>query len=391
MSDWEASRPETRVVAAGEDVAPPRPPATPPIYQTAPFLFRSVADLDAAFEEPSVPGLYSRYASPNAAAVEAKVAMLEGAAAAVAFGSGMAAIAATLSALLEPGGHVVMARELYGGTTAFAELLGRRNPGVTVEPVPLDTLGTRLDAVPAPDLVWVETPTNPLLRSVALEPLAARCRAAGALLVVDNTFATPVLQRPLSLGADLVVHSATKYLGGHSDVTAGVVAGPAARLEPLLAQRRLAGAMLDPHAAFLLNRGIKTLFLRVERQSANAARLAAALAAHPAVPRVYYPGDDPVARAQMSAGGGMLSFELADLATATRVVERLVHFRLLPSLGGLESSAMLPAITSHRGIPPDERRAQGITDGLVRLSVGIEAAEDLVADLENALAPESGG
>jgi cystathionine beta-lyase/cystathionine gamma-synthase len=204
--------------------------------------------------------------------------------------------------------------------------------------------------------------------------------------VVDNTFATPVLQTPLALGADLVVHSATKYLGGHSDVTAGLVAGGGERIARVRQAARVMGGCLDPHAAFLVGRGMKTLALRVERQSATAARLAAQLAAHPAVAAVRYPGDDPVARRQMRAGGGMLACELRGGEPAARsFLAALRLFQLIPSLGGVESGVGVPALTSHRLLPAEERRALGIADGLVRFSVGIEDPRDLLADVERAL------
>ncbi|MDX1630248.1 MAG: PLP-dependent aspartate aminotransferase family protein, partial [Thermoanaerobaculia bacterium] len=325
----DGSRPATRAVTAGEETEPPRPPATPAVYQTAPFLFSSTRELEEAFAGEGDHGLYSRYSSPNSEAVEAKIATLEEAEGAVAFSSGMSAIASVLSSLLRSGSHLVVARELYGGTLAWLEHLRERQPEIGTERVALDRLRERLRECPGPDLVWVESPTNPRLRCIDLSNLATGCREAGAKLAVDNTFATPVLQRPLSLGADLVVHSATKYLGGHSDVTAGVVAGRRGLLEPIRRHRRLGGAVLDPHAAFLLNRGIKTLFLRVERQSASASRLAETLGEHGAVLRVFYPGLDPLGRRQMRAGGGMLSFEVRDGETAAAVVDHLRRFRIL--------------------------------------------------------------
>jgi cystathionine beta-lyase/cystathionine gamma-synthase len=274
---------------------------------------------------------------------------------------------------------------------AFAKAkpaLRERQPEVAVEQPRLAELA---DAVVRarrdPRVVLVETPSNPLCSSCDLATLVAACRARGAALVVDNTFASPVLQRPLALGADVVVHSATKYLAGHDDVTAGLVAGAAPRMTAVRQVAMIAGGCLDPHAAFLVGRGMKTLALRVERQSASAATLAARLAAHPAVGRVHYPGNDPVARAQMRAGGGMLALELRQGAQAARaLLDRLRVFALVPSLGGVESGAMVPALTSHRQLSPAERDELGIVPGLVRLSVGIEDVEDLWADLERGLA-----
>lgn len=404
----DAAGPSTRAVHAGEgtevwtepsDSSGPAPgrPVTLPIHQTAPFTFDDVDALDRAFADPGREGvregLYSRYGNPSVRQVEEKVAALEGAPAAAAFASGMGAISATLSSLLASGDTLLAAAELYGGTHAFLEWLSRRQPEVRVERIALAELAERLEegAGEPPRAVYLETPSNPLMVCCNLERLGRACRRRGAALVVDNTFATPVLQRPLELGAQLVVHSATKFLAGHSDVTAGVVAGEPELVERVRETLRLGGACLDPHAAFLVARGIKTLSLRVERQSANGLRLAELLRGHPKVSRVLYPGFDPVGRAQMSAGGGMLAFELeatADLTAgeaARRVVDRLRLMRIIPSLGGVETGVMLPALTSHRSLSAAERREAGIGDGLVRVSCGIEDGEDLEEDMLNSL------
>jgi cystathionine gamma-synthase len=388
----ELQRPATRAVHAGERQPLPRRPATVPVVQTAPFVFTDVADLERAFTDPALVGLYSRYANPTVRAVEEKLAALEGAEDAVAFASGMAAVAGVLAALLRSGDLLLASRELYGGSHALLGWLGDHHPEVAVERPPLAGLADAVAASPRPPtLVLAESPSNPLLVSCDLPALAAACRSRGAVLVVDSTFASPVLQTPLALGADLVLHSATKFLGGHSDVTGGLVAGAGARLAPVRQAAQLLGGCLDPHAAFLVGRGMKTLFLRVERQTATATRLAATLAAHPRVAAVHYPGRDPVAMRQMRGGGGMLSFELvADGAAASGAavaafLDRLELIQLIPSLGGVETGAMAPALSSHRGLSPAERAAAGIGDGLVRLSVGIEDPDDLEADLLQAL------
>jgi cystathionine beta-lyase/cystathionine gamma-synthase len=384
----ERPSPATRAVHAGSGAAAPRPPAGAAIYQTAPFVFASSDELDRAFAAGGAEGVYSRQGNPTVRAAEEKLAALEEAEEAVAFASGLAAMAAVLAGHLASGDRVVASADLYGGTVAWLSLLTRRQPEIAAETVPLRDLTARLGdrERPAPRLVVAESPSNPLLACVDLAELAAACRARGALLVVDNTFATPVLQNPLALGAHLVVHSATKYLGGHSDVTAGFAAGERELLAPVREVQVLAGACLDPHAAFLLSRGMQTLALRVERQSENAARLAAFLRQHPAVLGVRYPGDDPVARRQMRAGGGMVVFEVAGgLPAASAVADRLELFRIIPSLGGVESGASLPALTSHRRLTPERRAELGIGDGLIRLSVGIEGYEDLEADLAQAL------
>jgi cystathionine beta-lyase/cystathionine gamma-synthase len=380
-------RAATLAVHAGERQELPRRAAAVPVVQTAPFVFATLDELEEAFAAPAQSGLYSRYANPTVRAVEEKLAALEGAEDAVAFASGMAALAAALSAVVRSGDLLLVAREVYGGTHALLALLHERHPEVNVERPRLEATVAAVERAPRPPAaVLVETPSNPLLGSVDLAALAAACRARGTALIVDNTFATPLLQTPLALGADLVVHSATKYLGGHSDVTAGLVAGGGALLARVRQAVRVGGACLDPHAAFLVGRGMKTLALRVERQSATAARLAELLAAHPAVASVRYPGRDPVAARQMRAGGGMLACELRGGEPAARTfLAALRLFQLIPSLGGVESGVGMPALTSHRGLPGEERRELGITDGLVRFSVGIEDPEDLLADVRRAL------
>lgn len=379
--------PSTRAVHAGEGAGSPRPPAGAAIYQTAPFVFGSIAELAAAFARGGNDAVYSRQGNPTVRVAEVKLAALEGAEDAVAFASGMGALAAILSSHLVSGDRLLAAGDLYGGSLAHLRWLERRQPEIAVDVVPLGEIAQRLERGPAPRMVLVESPSNPLLTCVDLAGLAALTAPRGTLLVVDNTFATPVLQTPLALGADLVVHSASKYLGGHSDVTAGFVAGGSELLAPVREALMLAGACLDPHAAFLLARGMKTLELRILRQSENAARLAAFLHGHPAVAAVHYPGDDPVARRQMKAGGGMLACELHGGEPVLReFVEHLELFRIIPSLGGVESGVSLPALTSHRHLTAGERAALGIGDSLVRLSVGIEGYDDLAADLEGALA-----
>ena len=383
-----ALRPGTHAVHAGERQPAPRRPAAVPVYQTAPFLFDSVDELERAFGSGELAGLYSRYGNPTVRAVEEKLAALEGAEDAVAFASGMAALAGALAAVLRSGDLLVAARELYGGSHALLGFIAERHPEVELVRPRLADVAAAVAAAPRPPrAALVETPSNPGLACCDLAALADACRARGTTLIVDNTFATPVLQAPLLLGADLVVHSATKYLGGHSDVTAGIVAGGGELIAKVRQAEMVGGGCLDPHAAFLVGRGMKTLVLRVERQSSTAARLAEMLAAHPAVAAVRYPGLDEVARRQMRGGGGILSFELGGGAEAVRrVVGRLRIWQLIPSLGGVESGVGVPALTSHRQLSPAERAELGIADGLVRLSVGIEDPEDLEADLSQALA-----
>jgi cystathionine beta-lyase/cystathionine gamma-synthase len=406
----------TRAVHAGETQALPRRPAVVPVYQTAPFLFTGAAELNDAFAGGDLTGLYSRYANPTVRAVEEKIAALEGGEDGVAFASGMAAITATLSALLRSGDRLLAAADLYGGTHAWLGWLADHHPEIVIERVPTRDLvahleqhagaatagsggsGQRTDAESARDrnrgisVVYFETPINPVLTCCDIARAARAGHAAGARVVVDNTFASPVLQQPLALGADLVVHSATKFLGGHSDVTAGLVVGNRELLAPIREAMILGGGCLDPHAAFLVGRGMKTVALRVERQSENAARLVAALRDDPRVERVCYPGLDPIGIAQMRAGGGMFAFDLrGGGAAAARFVDALQVFQIYPSLGGVESGVLLPAATSHRQLTPDQRAAAGIAAGTVRVSCGIEDADDLLGDFRQALAAADHG
>jgi cystathionine beta-lyase/cystathionine gamma-synthase len=378
----------TRAVHSGERQEVPRRPAVVPIYQTAPFLFEDAAELEVGFTTSGYPGLYSRYSNPTVRVVEEKIASLEGCEDGVAFASGMAAITGALSTLLRSGDRLLAAADIYGGTDAWLRWLAERHPEVTVERVAVRRLAEHLEAAGgAYRAVYFETPTNPVLACCDIARVARAAHTRGALVIIDNTFASPVLQRPAELGADLVVHSATKFLAGHSDVTAGLVAGPLDLIKRVRATMIWGGGCLDPHAAFLLARGMRTLALRVERQSQNAARLVELLSGHPRVLRVHYPGLDPIGRAQMKAGGPMLAFDLAGGAeAAARLVDHLQVLQIIPSLGGVESGVSLPTATSHRLLTPEQREELGITDGTVRVSCGIEDAEDLLADLEQALA-----
>ena len=381
----------TRAVHAGGAQPAPRRPAIVPIYQTAPFLFTGADELNAAFASGDLSGLYSRYANPTVREVEEKIAALEGGEDGVAFSSGMGAIAATLSTLLHSGDRLVAAADLYGGTHGWIGWLAEHHPEVAIERVPARQLASHLAQRPPAGsgrlVVYFETPINPVLTCCDIAATSRAAHAVGAVVVVDNTFASPVMQRPLALGADLAVHSATKFLGGHSDVTAGLVAGPRRLLDEIRQTMILGGTCLDPHAAFLLARGMKTVALRVERQTANATRLVDLLAHDPRVERVCYPGLDPIGRAQMAGGGGMFAFDPRGGAdAAARLVDRLRVFQIYPSLGGVESGVLLPARTSHRQLTPAERAAMGIGEGTIRVSCGIEDFADLSADLLAALA-----
>ncbi|ADP71094.1 Cys/Met metabolism pyridoxal-phosphate-dependent protein [Rhodomicrobium vannielii ATCC 17100] len=336
---------------------------------------------------------YARSGNPTRAAFEKAVADLEGGIAGFAFASGMAAEATVLE-LLDHGSHIVASDDLYGGTWRLLERVRKRTAGHSVTFVDV----TDLDAVKAAvqkgktRVIWVESPTNPLLKVPDLAAIAAIGKSAGALTVADSTFASPVIQKPLDLGFDIVLHSATKYLSGHSDIIAGVVAVK----EPALADalrflQNATGAVLDPFPAFLALRGLKTLALRIERHSANALAIAQSLEGHPKLKRVIYPGlkshpQHQVAARQMNGFGGMLTIDIdTDEGGVRRVLENLNLFTLAESLGGVESLAGHPYTMSHGSLPPERRDALGIGWGLVRLSAGIEDAGDLIADLRQAL------
>ena len=374
----------TRAVHAGQEPDRSTGAVVVPIYQTATFAQEAVGK-HRGYE-------YSRTGNPTRAALEQCIASLEGGAHGLAFASGMAAEAAIMQ-LLKPNDHTVAVDDLYGGTYR----LFRR----VLEPIGLSFSfvdGSDLQAVERAltdrtRMVWVESPTNPLLKLVDIEAVSKLAHANKALVVVDNTFMSPYFQRPLSLGADIVVHSATKYLGGHSDVIGGtLVVNREDLLEQLAFLQNALGGVPGPLDAWLVLRGLKTLAVRMREHDRNARLVAAFLSEHPKVARVFYPGlpSNPqreLARRQMSGFGGMISFEVkGGLEPARRVVERTQLFTLAESLGGVESLIELPAAMTHSSIPTETRRAHGVADGLVRLSVGIEDVADLISDLDRALA-----
>ncbi|MDQ7792898.1 MAG: aminotransferase class I/II-fold pyridoxal phosphate-dependent enzyme [bacterium] len=387
-------RPSTAALHADRRVCPQTgSPLAPPLVQASVFAFPDLERMEEVFAGQAPGHYYSREGNPNTEALARVVAALEGTAAGVACGSGMAAILAAILAAVGAGEHVVSAREVYGGTRVLlAEELARL--GIATTFVPMGDPGRMEEAVTSRTrVIFVESLSNPTLEVAPLPDLVDIARRRGLLLCVDNTFSTPVLLRPAAAGAGFSLHSGTKYLSGHEDVTCGVVCGPedlAARAARLTARL---GASLDPFAAWLALRGLRTLPLRVERQSDNALELACWLQGHARVTRVYYPGlpDHPghgLARTLMGGRfGGMLSFELAGgSAAAAALVRRLHLISLAPSLGGIGTTVSYPLRTSHRNTPPADLEALGITPGLIRLSVGIEAAEDLKQDLEQALA-----
>lgn len=367
-----------------------------PIYHSVGYTYDDMEALDAVFAGTSANPVYARYGNPTVAALEAALAALEGGEAALAYSSGMAAIhAALLAAGARAGATVVAAHDLYGATYALLARL-MRTQGVAVRFVDISdaaAVEAALAAAPTSALL-AETISNPLLKVADLSRLAELAHAVGAAFIVDNTFATPVLCQPLALGADYVVHSATKYLGGHGDVLGGAVITSAARRTELLEINKLLGANLGPQEAWLIQRGLKTLPLRVERQCANAARIAAWLAEQPQVARVNYPGQPAhpqhalAGRLLGGAFGAMISFDLRDGGRA-EVFRFMAALRLVQpatTLGDVYSLVLYPAMSSHRALSPEERRRIGIGDGLVRLSVGIEDPLDIIADLAQALA-----
>jgi cystathionine gamma-synthase/methionine-gamma-lyase len=382
--------PSTRCVHAGDDLDP-LGALSRPLYASSTFGFPSTERLLEVVEGRAEGAFYSRYGSnPTVVALERKLADLEGAERALAFASGMAAISATLLSLARDGGAIACLGGLYGGTL---ELVRDRLPELGVRTVltadpALEGLGDDVRAV------LFETPTNPLLDVIDIAAVCRRAHELGALAIVDNTFASPINQNPLEHGADLVVHSATKYLGGHSDLTAGAVMGAAGLLEPVARWRLSLGQVAAPETAFLLQRSLRTLAVRVEAHNARAAAVAAFLEGHPRVLEVRHPGlltgaDALIVARQMRGHGGMVSFVHAGSAEETvAMIDRLRIFAIAPSLGGVESLVTQPATTSHRELGEEERRAAGIGTGLVRLSIGLEDADDLIADLDAAL---SGG
>lgn len=340
----------------------------------------------------ATPGyIYNRNTNPTVDAFEEKVRQLEGAAACISFASGMAAISNTLMALLRPGDRVVSVKDSYGGTSKlFLEILPRFEiSGTLVDTT--DHAALEADIARGCRLLYLETPTNPTLKVTDIARLARAAHAVGATVVVDNTFATPLNQRPLALGADLVVHSASKFLGGHADALGGVLCGDADLVQQVYQYREITGAALDPHAAYLLLRGLKTLHLRLERQCASALRIAHYLEAHPAVAAVYYPGlpshpQHAIARTQMQRFGGVLSFALhGGFAAVKAFLPRLHYAHRAANLGAVETIAGPPATTSHVELTAAQRATLGIPEGLVRYSVGIEDVDDLLADLQQAL------
>ena len=368
-------------------------PLTTPIYETTTFLFESAAEVKAFNEGRSSKFLYSRYGNPTTVAVEQTIARVEGAESAMLLSSGMAATSTALLALLKSGDEVVCSAAIYGGTLhLLADVLpsyGITARFVTIEQLrdPASVIGERTK------VLWFESPINPTLRCVDITAIAAACRARGVVSIIDSTFASPINQQPLAMGVDIVMHSVTKYLNGHSDVTAGSLAGSAALLKIIDKTRRLLGGIVDPQAAYAIGRGIKTLSVRMERHNANGLTVARWLESQKGgrVEQVFYPGleshpDHALASRQMKGFGGMVCVDVGGgQARAEQFFDRLRLFKRAASLGGVESLCSLPVLTSQWGHTDAQLSEAGITRGMARLSVGLEDPQDLIEDLDHAL------
>jgi cystathionine gamma-lyase len=374
----------TRAIHAGQSPDPSTGAIMVPIYATSTYVQKSPG-VHQGYE-------YSRTQNPTRMAYERCVADLEGGSAGFAFASGLAA-AATVLDLLDTGSHVIAMDDLYGGTYRLFERVRRRSAGLDFTFIDLnDTAALKSALKPNTRMIWAETPTNPMLKLVDLAKLGAFARTHGLILVVDNTFCSPILQRPLEFGADLVLHSATKYLNGHSDMVGGVVVAREKEMaERMGFLQNSVGAVAGPFDSFLAMRGLKTLHLRMRAHCEGARELAGWLEKHPAIQRVIYPGlkshpQFALARKQMDGSGGIISAEVKrGLRAARRMLERCKLFSLAESLGGVESLIEHPAIMTHASVPPANRKRLGISDGLIRLSVGVEDVADLRAELDAAL------
>jgi cystathionine beta-lyase/cystathionine gamma-synthase len=382
----------TACVHAGSSPDPSTGALVTPIYQSSTFAFRDTQHVVNVISGKEKGNVYTRHSNPTTRAVEDKMTELEGAGDSLAFSSGMAAISTLLLALLRSGENIVSMDSLYGGTfELFRDIMPRLGISITLVDG-TDPSGVEKAMRPNTRVLYLESPTNPTIRVVDVRRLSEIASSRGVVTVVDNTFATPVNQQPLKLGAQVVAHSATKYLAGHSDLIAGIVSGSSEAVAQVRHFRKILGGVMDPHAAWLLLRGLKTLAVRVEKQNQSAMELALFLRHHPAVERVHYPGlsdnpDHSIAKNQMSGFGGMLSFEVkGGYAGASSFASALRVAALAPSLGGVETLVTQPVTTSHYWLSPAERARAGISDSLVRVSVGLEDVRDLIDDFESALA-----
>jgi cystathionine beta-lyase/cystathionine gamma-synthase len=380
---------ETQAVRGGTDLSKKNGPVNTPIYQTSTF---EVTDMEEQLRATATDRFYTRYGNPTHTVTEKAIAELEGADAALLFASGMSAITTTILSLVKTGDHIIAQRDIYGGATKFlTQWLTRFGVEVTL----VDTTDYQQHEAairPNTKLMHLESPTNPTLRVVDLKKVSTIAKNHDLITLIDSTFSTPINCRPVEHGIDLVMHSGTKYFGGHADIICGIIAGRQDLIRTIHATRTTLGCNMDPHAAWLLLRGIKTLAVRVNRQNDNALQVAKYLKAHPRARSVNYPfleghPQRTLAMEQMRGGGGVLSFEIDGTGEdACRFAESLELFSLAPSLGGVESLVTIPVITSHAMIRSEEREKMGVTKQLIRLSVGIEHVDDLIADLERGFA-----
>jgi cystathionine beta-lyase/cystathionine gamma-synthase len=386
-------RPETAAVRGASEMQKKNGPVAPEIYQTSTF---EVSDNEEQIRVTTTDRYYTRWGNPTITLAEQTVAALEGTEAALVFASGMGAITTTILSLLKSGDHIVAQRDLYGGVTKF---FSTWLPKLGIESTLVDTTEYEQHGRairPNTKLLYLESPTNPALHIVDMKKVAALAKQRGLISMIDSTFGTPINQHPAEYGIDLVMHSGTKYLSGHADLTCGVISGRRDLIEEIGESRKTLGNCMDPHAAWLLIRGLKTLAVRVARQNENALRVAEFLEQHAKVRRVHYPflkshPQYAVAREQMSGGSGMVTFEVDGTGDdARRVSEAMRLFTLATSLGGVESLVSIPVLTSHAMISAEQRAAMGVTEQMVRLSVGIESVEDQIEDLERALEAVSG-
>ena len=380
----------TIAIHAGEEKFHVSAPVGTTIARTANFTFANTEEMRLWADGKRPAYIYTRYGNPTLSVAEKKIAALEGAEAAIVTASGMAAISSALLSVLKTGDEVIATRALYGGTYRLMRDVFPRM-GIVVRHVETDLAGIERLVNPRTKVLYIETPTNPTLRLVDLQKAIAFAKEWDFISLIDNTFASPVLQKPLAIGFDLVMHSATKYLSGHSDLIAGVAAGRQALIAKIREMIINLGGSMDPEAAYLLIRGMKTLELRVRRQCETASTIARFLEKHPKVARVHYPGlashpDHRLAKRQMEGFGGMMAFDLkGGLAAARRFCERTRVFLLAVSLGGAESLVVLPMYSSHYRMSVAELRAAGVEPGTVRVSIGLEDAGDLIEDLRQAL------
>jgi cystathionine beta-lyase/cystathionine gamma-synthase len=380
----------TKAVHDGEERDPLTGAISTPIYETSVFAFASTKELIDVMGEKKEGYVYTRFANPTVRSVERKMAKLEDTEDAAAFSSGMAAISTTILTLVSSGDHIVSTRDLYGGTLGFFKnVLAKFGVGVTLVDT-IDLAEMKSAILKNTKVIFAETPTNPTLKVVDLPKLVQLARKNGLTTVVDSTFASPYNLKPVQHGIDIVVHSATKYLGGHNDITSGVVCGSQDFIRKLREMRKPLGGTLDPHAAWLLLRGLKTLAIRMEKHNSNGLEVATYLEGHPKVRKVYYPGlathpQHPIAEQQMKGYGGVVSFEIdGDFEATMKFVESLRLCAMAPTLGGTETLVTQPVTSSHYTVSADERKKMGVTDQLVRLSLGIEDSQDIIADLEQA-------